>query len=184
MSGLRNLINKYTSIAKELPAQRQKLALIYAHDAHAITANRVQNTGIDARGNKFKQYSDKPFNIGKLNSKDFNAPSKIEKFKKDVAKGKIKGSYKALRAAYGLPTDKRTLTFDGDMFKSIEQVVVFHDEYKTIVEIRPKDKDKVNTEKVNRNSRIVGINILAFGKVEKDFLFDLNQERINKLLNQ
>ena len=30
MAGLRDLINKYTSIAKGLPKQKQKLALIYA----------------------------------------------------------------------------------------------------------------------------------------------------------
>ena len=36
MSGLRNLIEKYTKIAKELPAQREKLALVYAHDAYGI----------------------------------------------------------------------------------------------------------------------------------------------------
>jgi hypothetical protein len=181
MAGLRDMINRYTAIAKVIPEQRQKLALIYAHDAHAITANRVQNTGTDARGNKFKLYSERPFNLGLLNPTDFNAPSRVAKFKKDAAKGLNNGSYRAFRAAYGLPTDKRTLTFDGDMWQSIEQVVVFHDEYKTIVEIRSKDAE--NTRKVNSNSRIVGINILSFGKNEKDFLTELNKERINKLLN-
>jgi len=88
MAGLRNLIEKYTSIAKELPKQRQDLALIYAHHAHALTANRIQNSGIDARGSKMPLYSDRPFNLGKLNPDDFNAPSKIIKFKKDAAQKK------------------------------------------------------------------------------------------------
>ena len=182
MSGLRNLIEKYTSIAKELPEQRQKLALIYAHDAHALTANRIQNSGIDARGSKMPLYSDKPFNLGKLNPNDFNAPSRIIKFKKDAAKKKNNGSYKALRQAYGLPIDRRNLTFDGTMWKSIEQIVAYHDEFKTIVEIRP--KDPVTKMKVDNNSLIVKINILAFGKEERELLAELNEERINELLNQ
>lgn len=179
MSGLKNLIQKYTAIAKELPEQRQKLALIYAHDAHALTANRIQNSGIDARGSKMKLYSERPFNLGKLDPNDFNAPSKIAKFKKDAAKGVNNGSYRALRQAYGLPIDKRTLTFDGTMWKSIEQVVAYHDEFKTIVEIRAKDAK--TKSKVDNNSRIVNINILAFGKDEKEFLAELNKERIREL---
>ena len=182
MAGLRNLIEKYTSIAKELPEQRQKLALIYAHDAHALTAQRIKNSGIDARGSKMKLYSDRPFNLGKLNPNDFNAPSRIIKFKKDAAKNKNNGSYKALRQAYGLPVDHRNLTFNGTMWKSIEQVVAYHDEFKTIVEIRPKDpRTKM---KVDNNSRIVKVNILAFGKEERDLLADLNEERIRELYGQ
>lgn len=181
MSGLRNLIDKYTTIAKELPKQREKLALIYAHDAHAITANRVQNTGTDARGNKFKKYSERPFNWSKLNETDFNAPAKIRRFKKDAKEKKNNGSYRALREAYGLPTNIRTLTFDGAMFKSIDFTVTYHDEFKTIVEIRANNKE--NQLKVDQNSRIVGINILAFGKDEREFLAELNKERIQKLLS-
>ncbi len=182
MAGLRNLIEKYTSIAKELPEQRQKLALIYAHDAHALTANRIQNSGIDARGSKMPLYSDRPFNLGKLDPNDFNAPSRIIKFKKDAAQNKNNGSYKALRQAYGLPVDRRNLTFDGTMWKSIEQVVAYHDEFKTIVEIRPKDpKTKM---KVDNNSRIVKVNILAFGKEERELLAELNEERIRELYGQ
>ena len=58
MAGLRNLIEKYTSIAKELPEQRQKLALIYAHDAHMVTQDRLVNKGVNARGEKFPKYSE------------------------------------------------------------------------------------------------------------------------------
>lgn len=180
MAGLANLINKYTIIAKELPEQRQKLALVYAHDAHAITANRIQNTGTDARGTKMKSYSKRPFNWSSLNENKFNAPSKIKKFKKDAAEKKNNGSYEALRQAYGLPTNIRTLTFDGTMFKSIDFTVTYHDEFKTIVEIRANSKEQ--QLKVDQNSRILGINILAFGKGEKEFLADLNKERIQKLL--
>ena len=181
MPGLRDLINKYTTIAKQLPEQRQKLALIYAHDAHAITQDRLVNEGKNANGVKFKSYS-KSFIAHKLLPSNYKKPQVVAKFKKDAQLGKNDGSYEAFRKAYGRRTDIRTHNVDNDMLQSIEQVVVFHDEYKTIVEIRAKDKE--NTRKVNANSRIVGINILAFGKAEKDLLFDLNKERINKLLNQ
>lgn len=180
--GIKKMIEKYSAIAKELPAQRQKLALIFAHDAHAITAARVQNQGKDSSGSKMKGYSDRPFNLGKLNPNDFNSPSRIIKFKKDAAKKKNNGSYKALREAYGLPVDRRTLTFDGDMWKSIEQVVTAHDEFLTIVEIRA--KDKTNQDKVNNNSRIVNSNILKFGKEERELLKELNAERVRNVYGQ
>ena len=180
MSGIRDLINKYSKIANDLPEQRQKLALVYASDAFSMVADRIQNDGIDARGNKMKPYSEKKINLSKLDPTLFNAPSKIIQFKKDAKEGKNNGSYSALRKAYGLTISKRTLTFDGTMFASIEQKVVYHDEFKTIVEIRASnDKDQI---KVDQNSKIVGINILAFGKTEQDLLSDLNKERIQKLL--
>jgi hypothetical protein len=179
VGGLKNLIQKYTSIAKELPEQRQKLALIYAHDAYALTQDRLVNDGVNARGQKFKPYSES--NIAhKLKPSNYMKPQIVVKFKKDAQQGKNNGSYRAFRQAYGRPTDKRTHNVDNNMLQSISQYVVFHDEYKTIVEIRPKDKE--TKRKVDANSRIVNINILAFGKDEKDFLAELNRERLNNLL--
>lgn len=180
MAGLKDLVKKYTQLAATLPAERQKLALIYAKDAHAITTSRIQNEGKDSKGVQMQKYSNRPFNLGKLNPSDFNAPSKITKFKKDAAKGKNNGSYRALRDAYGLTTAIRTLTFDGNMFKSIEQVVTYHDELRTEVTIRANDEK--NQKKVDSNSSIVGSNILAFGVDEKTFLNQLNKERIEKYL--
>ena len=180
MSGIRNLINKYKKIAEDLPEQRQKLALIYTADAFDLVQDRIQNDGIDARGNLMKKYSERPFNWSKLNPTEFNAPSKVEAFKKDAKAKKNNGSYSTFRKAYGLTTSKRTLTFDGTMFASIEQYITYHDEFKTIVEIRASNaKEQM---KVDQNSRIVGINILAFGKAEQDMLSDLNKERIKEIL--
>ena len=179
MSGLRDLINKYTRIAAEIPEQRQKLALIYAKEAHAITQDRLVNLGVDARGTKFKPYSEK-YIAHRLIPNKFAKQGVVVKFKKDAQAGKNNGSYRAFREAYGRPTDKRTHNLDNNMLQSIEQVITFHDEYKTIVEIRPQDKE--TKRKVDANSRIVNINILAFGKDEKEFLSDLNRERIQQLL--
>jgi hypothetical protein len=180
MSGLGKLAKKYAKILEQLPDDRQKLALIMAADAHALTANRIQNTGVDANDTKMKLYSRKPLPYWKLNESDFNAPSKIKKFKADAAKKKIEPTYENLRKSYGLPINKRTLTFDGDMWKSIEQVVTNHDQLITEVTIRA--KDKVNQNKINSNSRIVGINILQFSEDEQEFIRESNEKRIKELL--
>lgn len=180
MSGLASLVEKYKKIAKEMPEQRKRLALIYAHDAHAITANRIQNTGINAEGQKMPLYSENPLPLFFFDGSKTNAPSKAEKFKKDVKKGLIESSYKNFRKAYGLPVDKRTLTFDGDMFKSIGQEVVEHTDLKTVVEIKAKDQE--NQNKVNWNSNMVKSNILSFGKAEKELIRSLNEERVKNLL--
>lgn len=182
MPGLKDLIDKYKKIAKEMPEQRKRLALIYAREAHAITANRIQNTGINAEGQKMPLYSERPFNLGKLNPDTFNAPSKIIKFKKDASLKKNDGSYKALRKAYGLPVDKRTLTFDGGMFKSIIQEVTEHNELKTVVEIKANNEEE--QEKINSNSNRVKSNILSFGKDEKELIRSLNEERVKNLLKR
>ena len=181
MAGLRNLIDKYTAIAKGLPEQRQKLALIYAHDAHMVTQGRLVNKGVNARGEKFPKYSES-FIAHKLIPSNYYKSEVVKKFKSDANAGKNNGSYRAFRAAYGRRTDIRTHNVDNNMLQSIEQVVAYHDEFKTIVEIRPKDpRTKM---KVDNNSRIVKVNILAFGKEERDLLADLNEERIRELYGQ
>lgn len=178
----KNLLNKYSKIIAEWPKERERLSLIMAHDAHALTADRIQNRGEGANGQKYKLYSEKPsIPFWKINPTDFNAPSKIQRFKDKAAKGTIEPSYANLRREYGLPTDKRTLTFDGDMFMSIEQVVTEHDEFKTVVTIRSKDRE--NQNKVNSNSKRLNSNILQFGKEEAELIREMNKERLKKMLS-
>jgi hypothetical protein len=181
LSGFKDISKKYGTIIQEWPETRQQLALIMAHDAHALTADRIQNTGTDFKGKKYPTYSKKP-NIPYwlINPTKFNAPSKIQRFKDKAAKGTIDPSYENLRREYGLPTDKRTLTFDGDMWHSIEQVVTEHDIFKTVVTIRAKDRD--NQNKVNWNSGQLKSNILQFGKDEAELIRDMNKVRIDKIL--
>lgn len=180
MSGLSKMAKKYAKILEELPKERQKLALIMAADAHALTAHRIQNTGVDAEGKKMPLYSKKFFPYYLLNENSFNAPTKIKKFKADVAKKKIEPTYENLRKAYGLPTDKRTLTFDGDMWKSIGFEVTNHDE--KVTEVTIKAKDEFNQNKINWNSNKIGINILRFGDDEQELIRELNENRIKELL--
>jgi hypothetical protein len=179
MAGLQDISQKYSKILNEMPKQRERLALIFAKDAFALVANRIQNSGIDKDGEKMPLYSRAPLPYWKLNENEFNAPTKIKKFKSDSAAGKIQPSYESLRKAYGLPTDKRTLTFDGAMFKSIIQEVTRHEDY--ITEVTIKSENRKDQNKVNSNSKIIGKNILSFGDIEGKFLRELNEKRIKDM---
>jgi hypothetical protein len=149
MAGLKTLLNKYSKKAEELAAERQKEALIISKDMYALVTRRLQNEGVDSKGNKFKLYS-----VG----------------------------YKAKRRALGLPIDKRTHTFSGDMFKSTRPIIVEHNLNRTVVEIRANDRK--NQDKLNENSKIVGTNILSLNHEEKNLLEELNLERIQKVMNK
>lgn len=85
----------------------------------------------------------------------------------------------ALRKAYGLPINMRTLTFTGDMFASIHQEVIENTETRTVVEIKSRDRE--NQDKINENSDIVDISILAFDKDEEEMITDANRERLAKI---
>lgn len=86
--------------------------------------------------------------------------------------------YAAKRKALGLPIDKRTHTFTGDMLKSTRPIVVENNYTRTVVELSASDTD--NQNKINENSRIVGINILKLTEDENNLLDELNLERINR----
>ena len=180
MSIFKKLIDKYNGIIKEITDERLNLSLIMASDTFQLVAERIQETGTGADGVKFPLYSKNLMPYWLINPSDFNGSAKIAKFKKDAAKGKNNGSYDALRKVYGVPTDKRTLTLDGDMFKSIVPTVESHTKTKTVVVLRA--KDKTNQNKVNWNSNQLGINILSWSKEEDEFMGLLNKKRIEKLI--
>ena len=100
---------------------------------------------------------------------------------KDGNKFKLySGKYAAKRKAFGLPIDKRTHTFTGEMFKSVRPIVVSHSLTRTVVEIRANDRK--NQDKINENSKIVGKNILSLNEEEKNLLEELNLERVQRVL--
>lgn len=90
------------------------------------------------------------------------------------------GTYAAKRKSLGLPIDKRTHTFTGSMLISVRPIVVEHTLTKTVVEIR--SDDRKNQDKINENSKIVGINILSSNEEERALLEELNLERIQRIL--
>ena len=179
MSAFKSIFNTYTRVAEQLAQDRRETAVIIALDVFALVADRVQNDGIGSDGVKFPLYSQIPGPYWLLNPSNFNSSTKITKFKKDARKGRNNGSYHALRKAYGLPVDKRTLTFDGDMWKSVVAVVVTHTDVLTIVELRA--KDEINQKKINYNSRQLGISIISFSKSDKEIISEMNVERVQRL---
>ena len=192
MSDLKDLANKYKKAVVELNTNRELFALQVAKDAHALTANRIQNKGINAEGEKLSAYSRKHMPWWFLNPSDYPSQGKIEKFKKDArteeAKAKKekrdpnpdKVSYYGLRKAYGLPVDKKTLTFTERMFSSIVQEVEKSTDTSTTVII--KGNNSTEQAKINFNSAREKTNILALDKNEKEMVSEANRLRIEKLL--
>lgn len=177
---LKDLTISYQNKIKLLEVSRKENALVIAGDYTALIINRVQNQGESSDGSKFKKYSDNPLPLFFFG--DGNSKTKADRFKKDVKKKKTEPSYENFRQYLGLPTDKRTLTMTGDMFKSIRPEILEHNDFVTIVEI--KARDKFNQDKVNWNSGELGISIISANQVEKQMVENANKKRVETILNQ
>jgi hypothetical protein len=167
------LKTKFARIVDDLTKNREKYALNYAGDLIALVNDRLINEGIDANGKKFPLYSDT--NLGTLTpfiTSKSNAPKKGSKVKS--------GSYTQIRKALGLPIDKRTHSFNGEMLKSIDAKVEESNKYLTIIEI--KSKDAFNQKKLLYNSNRMKINLLLASKKEKAIIDQANKERLRNLL--
>ena len=180
--GFEQMKKRYQIVLNEMIEQRQTEALIIANDVQAITANRIQNSGIGADGNKYKLYSRHRLKYWLFNPTVFNSPKKIREWQFDAEYGQNNASYESLRKAYGLPIDKRTLTFDGNMWKDIFSEVIKHDQDSTIVEIKARSKE--NQNKVDSNSAQLKTNILSLSSDEQDFVNESNQKRIQRYLKK
>jgi hypothetical protein len=167
----------FKKFAAAIAANRKKEAILICQDATALMINRLQNKGTNSEGNKFKLYSDNPLPIFYFQYK--NAPSKVESFKKKVKEKKTEPTYKSFRSNLGLPTDKRTHTLTGDMFGSIRPEIESHDDEKTVVVI--KANDRLNQDKINWNSNLMGLSIIGLNKGEVELITAAQRERLNKL---
>lgn len=165
---------KFARIVDDLTKNRQQNALNFAGDLIALVNDRLINEGVDANGKKFPLYSEN--NLGLKTALDV-----IAKSNKPGAKLKSGDtSYRAIRSALGLPTDKRTHVFTGDMLKSIDAKVSESNKYLTIVEM--KSKDDANQKKLNENSARMKINLLRANKKEAEIIDASNQERLRNVL--
>lgn len=191
---LRDLTAKYKGMIIELNKSRETNCLIIAKDAFALASNRIQNIGVNAEGQKLGGYSKKHMPWWFLNPSRYTGAGKIEKFKKDAraeeARAKKenrepspdKTSYYGLRKAYGLPVDKKTLTFTEAMFSDIVQEV--EKKTDTSITIVIKAKTKTEQDKVNFNSAREKTNILSLSDNEKAIVHEANVVRINKILKK
>jgi len=180
MSVFTDMVNKYSKIAKDLPAIRLKLAIDAANDGLALVVERLQEHGEGAEGQKFERYSEAMMPYWLINPNNYKGAGKVARFKKNAAAKRNNGSYRALRQAYGLPTNKRTFTFEGDMLLSLEVFVESHTEGKTTVVTKSRSREE--QDKINWNSGMVDSNILSYNKEEIEFISQANLKRVQKLL--
>jgi len=162
-------------IVNDLTEQRQKSAEKFAAELTAKITDRLLNEGESAEGKKFPLYSEK--DLGSL------AKRVIEVSNKPSAKTKKgAGSYKEIRKKLGLPVDKRTHSFTGDMIKSVRQIVEESDQYKTVIKISASNDFDQN--KINWNSNKMKTNLLRANQKEKDLIDLLNSQRIQSIINK
>jgi hypothetical protein len=180
MAGIQDLINKYTRILAELPIEREKIALTIANEAKALAASRVQNEGKNSKGGKMPLYSDKPLPLYYFGNS--NNQGAVAKFKKDVTDGKAVSSYETFRRYHGMPTDKRTTTFTGDMWKDVH--VEITEKTATKTEVTIKARSQRNQNKLNWNSKTANTNILSLSDEERKLINEAHQEMINEYLKK
>ena len=179
------LKEKYVKILQAVPEERKKQALIVGNDSIALIRNRIQNKGESAEGSLFPGYSKTPMPFWKINELDpkvSNKASSVRKFKEDAAAKKINPSYETLRQYMGLPTNKRTHTFSGEMMQSIFSEIEKHDKDETTIIIKSSDQE--NQEKINYNSALMKSNILSLNARERELVIEASRQRLRKLLLQ
>lgn len=164
-------------IIDNLNKDRQRNALIYSNELITLVNDRLENKGEGSEGQKFPGYSENNLSYQKaLNViKKSNRPSAAKNLKKGET------SYKDIRKVLGLPVDRRTHVFKGEMLKSIEPYVIDNTETSTTIEIRPKDRE--NQLKLNQNSFNMKTNLLSPNQKEIEFLELANRERIKSAIN-
>lgn len=161
---------------KKLSSEREKNAMIYANELIALINDRLESKGTNAEGVKFPGYSEKPlaWDTAVKIIMESNRPSAA----KSIKPGKT--SYKDLRKLIGLPVDRRTHVFTGNMLKSIRPEVIKNDEATTIIKIKPASKEL--QDRINQNSKRMKINLLKPSDEEVEFLNEANRQRIMNIL--
>ena len=166
---------RFARIVTEISEQRQELSLIYASDLTALVTDRLLNEGESAEGKKFPLYSE--IDLGSLAKRVVQASNKPSAKTKKGA-----GSYKEIRKKLGLPIDKRTHSFTGDMIKSVRPIVEKNDKYVTVIKISADNEFAQN--KINWNSNKMKTNLLRANPKERELIEKLNQKRVQNIINK
>lgn len=168
---------KLARVIDNLNKERAKNAAIYGEELIALVNDRLESKGEGSDGEKFPLYSKKPLSMA-------NAIKVIQQSNRPSAAKNLKPgqtSYDDIRKVLGLPTDRRTHVFTGDMLKSISAYITENSESVTVVEIRPKDSE--NQLKLNSNSFRMFTNLLSPNDKEVEFLNEVNRQRLNSAIN-
>jgi hypothetical protein len=167
-----NLKRRLSDQIKDLRENRERDGLNIAGELTGLIIDRLVNDGISGDNNKFPLYSERPLNPTKF--KDGNRAGAADKFRKsDLIK-----SYKNWRQFNGLPVDRRTHNFTGDMLKSIRPEVLSNSGDILVIEIKARDPE--NAKKLEQNSERMGISLLKSTSDEKEFVNDANRLRLQK----
>lgn len=135
--------------ARDLENDSNQITLSLGNQALADIQNRVQERGERPTGGSYGGYSEKKVPAYLLVNSSINAQGR--NFAKKKAKNREGVSYKELRAAEGLPTNKKNFTRTGRMFANMA-VEIISTGNKLIARIQgrnqaTKDKLEYNTER-------------------------------------
>jgi hypothetical protein len=165
--GISDIANRYSAAIKRVIENQDRLGLGYGENHIALVNNRLEKDGTGFDGIKFPKYSDNPLPLFFFYGKS-NRSSAYESFTKKVTKGKVVSSYSEWRKHNGLPTDRRTFVFTGDMLASIRSEVSATPE--GMVTITIQSPDSFNRNKVEWNQNKVGKPILKATDDEREKL--------------
>lgn len=160
---------------KDFIENREKDALIISNDYTALIIDRLINEGVGSDNQKFPLYSQRE--IPSNYFADGNRAGAAKRF----AKTDQPKTYENWRKFNGLPIDKRTHSFTGDMLKSVRPIVVDRNDNEIVVDIQPNDSE--NKDKIRWNSSRLNTNLLAPTFDEIQFVDDANEQRIEKYFN-
>lgn len=159
------------NLSKQIELYNQQAAMVASREALFLLDKRVVGKGIDADGDKFKDYSDTQ--LPKLFQKDKTGSGKKIKKLEDLS------SYKEIRRANGLPVTHRTFKFTGRMWQNIKPA--FKSRKKDVVIITI-DADQPELKKrVQYNNKIINDSFLRPSKQE---LGQIRKVYSNELLNR
>lgn len=198
MAKLSEFEKNLTLALQELNLNRERDAVLVTRDGIALAKLRVINTGINAEGAAFTDYSTNPLPLfwfgsgyGKngLKALDFNVDAARDRLKKKfqaLNKGKPQdqrqfASYKDWRDITGRPTDHKNFSFSGDLWASIREFVI----EKTKVSIRVQIKSSVdfyNKTVIPAQEKREGINLIQLAPDERRLVNQAYVERRRAIL--
>jgi len=168
-----------------------------AHNAVTFIEQRVQNTGKNYLGNSFRPYSTKPILTSGTTAKSkaiWNqlASSKasrrdldwvtIKRRGKNVHLFELKGGYKQLRQLEGLQTAHKDFWFTTQMWRGFGVKRILKNKGSMVITIGGKDPESQN--KIDRNSKREGVNIINISDQELEKLAKQIDQQIQKYINK
>lgn len=180
---LNAIAKKFDTLIKVIDSERQRDLMLISLDAKAMVADRVQNEGLDSNSTALPKYSDAGVPAYLLYNKLKPGGSKIgDDYKKIGAKYGGIVSHKDVRQNYGLPTNKTTLTYTGEMWRDIGPVVT--NKTKDTVTVQIKGLTSDSQDKLEWNTARYG-DFLALTNEEQGIIrasaFERRTKQIKKI---